>query len=114
MQIIIYNLKFNQLVAVNKASSTVNAEVITLQKDDLHKSLEAIFNNKNILPGKDLDCDPKELMVFSGFNDDALEEFLTIYNSTNAPKIIYKAALTPINAKWSPAYLYDHLTKEVR
>ncbi len=113
MKILIYNLKFNQLAAVNKACSVVGADIITLKKEDLHNPIESILYNKKPFSGKDKDCVPSELLVFSGFTDDALDLFLEAYNSTGAPKIIYKATTTPINEKWTPAYLYYQLTQEV-
>jgi len=106
---------FNKIAAVTKACAAVNAQMITLKGDDIHTSIESLLagSNQGFTP-KDSQINPKELMVFEGFNDDAMETFLNTYNATGIPKVVYKAMVTPINLKWTPAYLYEHLLDEVK
>lgn len=114
MKVLVYNLMFNKLAATTKACSALGAELIQIKTDQLHDSIESLTGaGPNIKPGMDGDMVPKELMVFSGFTSDDMERFLTTYNSTGIPKVIFKAMVTPINLRWSPAYLYEHLIDEV-
>ena len=114
MRLYIYNIMFNKLAALNKVSRDLNFEIKILESDNLHQSIEYITGKtKNVKPGKDVDCTIKELLLFDGFSDKDLDEFLALYKKTGAPAIAYKATITPINLKWSPSYLYKHLQAEI-
>lgn len=115
MRILVYNLMFNKMAAVTKAAGAVGAELIIIKSDDIHKSIESLFDSKkNSHPGKDSMENIKELMIFEGFSSKQMDDFLAAYNSTGIPKVLFKAMVTPINARWSPAYLYEHLIDEVQ
>lgn len=114
-RVFIYNLKFNQIAAVNKACAAVGATVVNIKKEELHNSIESIIDSKkSAKAGKDGQTDPSELLIFESFTSEEMDKFLDSYNSTGVPKVIYKAAITPINSKWSPAYLYEQLQKEIK
>lgn len=53
-----------------------------------------------------------EMLVFSGFDQVALEEFLDLYRTMGIEKIDYKAMLTMHNIFWTPQSLYQELKKE--
>lgn len=113
MKVYVYNLMFNKIAAVSKACGVVGAELVTISKDDIHKSVEHIIGeSKNPKPMKDSNDVITELMIFDGFTSDSLDVFLDVYKQTKAPIVVYKAMVTPINIKWSLTYLYSHLVKE--
>ncbi len=104
---------FNKIAAVSKACSAVGAELVTVSRDDIHKSVEYIIGEaKNPKPMKDSNDMISELMLFEGFTSDSLDAFLDAYKQTKAPTVTYKAMVTPINKKWSLTYLYSHLVEE--
>ena len=113
MKVYVYNLMFNKIAAVSKACSVAGAELVTISKDDIHKSVEHIIGeSKNPKPMKDSSDVITELMIFDGFTSDNLDVFLDAYKQTKAPTVTYKAMVTPINKKWSLTYLYSHLVEE--
>ncbi|MBE5914526.1 MAG: DUF3783 domain-containing protein [Pseudobutyrivibrio ruminis] len=113
MRVFVYNLMFNKIAAVSKACSVVGAELVTVSKDDIHKSVEYIIGEgKTPKPMKDSNDMISELMIFEGFTSDSLDAFLDAYKQTKAPSVTYKAMVTPINKKWSLTYLYSHLVEE--
>lgn len=113
MKVYVYNLMFNKIAAASKACSAVGAELVSVSKDDIHKSVEYIIGAaKNQKPMKDSNDMISELMLFEGFTSDNLDVFLDAYKQTKAPAIVYKAMVTPINKKWSLTYLYSHLVNE--
>ena len=114
MKIYIYNILFNKMIGVKKAAKALNAQIITISKDDLHSSIEYILGrSKANRAGKDASTNVTELLLFEDFSSENLDDFLDIYKSTGLEQILYKAVITPINMKWSPAYLYEHLKNEI-
>jgi len=104
---------YNKIVAASKACSVAGAELMTISKDDIHKSVEHIIGeSKNPKPMKDSDDVITELMIFDGFTSNSLDVFLEAYKQTKAPVVVYKAMVTPINKKWSLTYLYSYLVNE--
>jgi len=53
-----------------------------------------------------------EMLVFSGFSSEALDEFLAQYKNRGIEPIPLKAVLTPANIRWTPAALYEELRRE--
>ncbi len=115
MKLLVYNLMFNKMAAVTKACAKLNAEIKILKKNELHDSIESLLDKSpNRKPGMDSSINPTELLIFDGFGSDELDVFLEEYKSTGIPKVLFKAMVTPINTKWSPSYLYEHLLDEVK
>ena len=54
----------------------------------------------------------QEMLVFSGFDQDALEKFLGLYRKNGIEKVDYKATVTMYNIFWTPEMLYQELKKE--
>ena len=53
-----------------------------------------------------------EMLVFAGFDSDALDEFLDACKAETIAPIACKAILTPHNAGWSGEQLYEELVQE--
>lgn len=117
MQVLVYNIMFNKMAAVSKACTKLNAEIRVIKNDEIHIPIEELLTKTSPYKenlGKDNDVIPTELLLFDGFSSYDIDLFLEEYNYTNAPKILYKALVTPINRKWTPSYLYKHLQEEVK
>ena len=113
MKIYTYNIMFNKIIAVQKGADTVGATLVNISKEDLHKSIEYITGRSNSpKAGKDCEANITELLLFDGFDSKKLDAFLDAYNLTKVQPVVYKAVLTPINVKWTPAYLYEHIKHE--
>ena len=114
MKVFVHNLMFNKIGAVAKVCQEIGAEIVNISNDDIHKSIEHLVDsNKPSKAGKDCEENISELLIFDGFTNDNLDDFLDAYKGTQAPHVAFKAMVTPVNLKWSPAYLYSHLKSEM-
>jgi len=114
MRVFVYNLMFNKIGAVAKVCQEIGAEIVNISNDDIHKSIEHLVDsNKPSKAGKDCEENISELLIFDGFTNDNLDDFLDAYKGTQAPPVAFKAMVTPVNLKWTPAYLYFHLKSEM-
>ena len=59
-------------------------------------------------------ADLPEFIIFQGFDDDALQEYLKAYRETGLEKIPLKAVLTPYNMSWTLKELIEQLKEESR
>ena len=55
-----------------------------------------------------------EVLIFSEFDDDSLQEFLREYKAGGLEKIPLKAVVTPYNISWTLYQLIEHLKEESR
>lgn len=55
-----------------------------------------------------------EIIVFQGFGDEELQEFLKVYREKGLEKIPLKAIVTPYNLTWTLNELGKHLEDERR
>jgi len=99
----------------------LDIEVINIGYNDLNRTLGDLIEGKGasgsvISEGKD-DVAPAlyqfpELIIFSGFDNDSLDEFLKCYRDQKIEKISLKAMVTPYNIAWSIYRLTEHLKEE--
>ena len=59
-------------------------------------------------------ADLPEFIIFQGFDDDSLQEYLKAYRETGLEKIPLKAVLTPYNMSWTLKELIEQLKEESR
>ena len=59
-------------------------------------------------------ADLPEFIIFKGFDDDSLQEYLKAYRETGLEKIPLKAVLTPYNMSWTLKELIEQLKEESR
>lgn len=52
------------------------------------------------------------MLIFAGFSNPRLNQFLKLLSKNNVPKIDLKATLTEHNAVWDSVTLHDELVKE--
>ena len=53
-----------------------------------------------------------ELIIFSGFDENSLNEFLKAYKAKGIEKVQLKAVITPYNLNWTLYDLIEHLKEE--
>ncbi len=53
-----------------------------------------------------------ELLLFQGFGDKELDQFLDAYRAAGISKVNLKAAVTPWNIRWTIYELAEHLKEE--
>ena len=92
------------------------AEYRSMVPSDSKKSLGSLAGIAGISPKAVVAADGEkiqsEMLVFSGFDQEALEEFLDLYRTMGIEKIDYKAMVTMHNIFWTPQGLYQELKKE--
>ena len=92
-----------------------------LASDDAEKTLISIISGGryelNAAPASVMQNAVKEynipeVIIFQGFEDDSLQEFLKAYKDTGLAKIPLKAVVTPYNIAWKLKDLSEHLIEE--
>lgn len=53
-----------------------------------------------------------EMLIFSGFSNDSLSDFLKAYRQEGIPAINLKATTTPYNLVWNSVQLHEELKRE--
>ena len=53
-----------------------------------------------------------EMLVFGGVSSSRMDDFLAAYKESGLPKVELKAAVTPVNASWTPLLLFEEIKKE--
>lgn len=98
-------------------SSRFTIRIKSVQKEDYEESLGFLAgimgfsSNHKSYSGPSL---PSEMLVFSGFTGDDLDDFLDAYHEKGLEKILLKAVLTPDNIKWTPGRLYRELADHIK
>ena len=103
----------------------LGVKVENIGSDSLNKTLLNIFagnkvNNLNNIEAFNSQGSKKaptlynlpEFMIFNGFADEELDEFLHAYRVAGIPKIQLKAVVTPFNIGWTLYELIEHLKEE--
>ena len=101
---------------IRQCCRSVGADYRSMVPSDHIKSLGSLAGIAGIPPKAAAALDGEkiqsEMLVFSGFDQDALEEFLDLYRTMGIEKIDYKAMVTMHNVFWTPESLYQELKKE--
>lgn len=118
-RVLAFNLPVMKNMAVLKACQETNAEFKLVKPENLHKTLGSLAGILGIdenpgeydIPGNN--HYENELIVFAGFDNSEMENFISKYrkNGVSDPKI--KVMLTEYNALWSPAFLLEQIKKEI-
>ena len=68
------------------------------------------FQRNNVgYPGSDFNS---EMLVFSGFSSEVMDEFIDNMKKNGLPPVSLKAIITPTNIFWTPIQLFNELEKE--
>lgn len=90
-------------------------ETVEIRPKDYQQSLGFLAGIKGFKAEKEIAAGapfPAAMLVFSGFNDAALDAFVKAYNASGVPKIPLKAVLTQHNVNWTPKQLFGEILKE--
>lgn len=114
---------------VENVCRRIGADIRCLKAEDADNTLLSIVSGgkynlgiqtpekkeKSILEhGKVKYAELPELIIFQGFDDDSLQEYLKAYRETDLEKIPLKAVLTPYNMSWTLNELIEQLKEESR
>ena len=101
---------------IRQCCRSVGADYRSMVPTDATKSLGSLAGITGIPPKAAVDAEREkiqsEMLVFSGFDQEALDEFLDLYRTMGIEKIDYKAMVTMHNIFWTPESLYQELKKE--
>ena len=71
--------------------------------------VEGEVKTDEVYDGEDLE---QEMMIFAGLGNSKLDQILHMMRKKGMKRVDYKAVLTPTNARWKVADLYNELAKE--
>lgn len=101
---------------IRQCCRSVGADYRSMVPSDHTRSLGSLAGITGIPPKvaavSDGEKIQSEMLVFSGFDQEALDEFLELYRTMGIEKIDYKAMVTMHNIFWTPQGLYQELKKE--
>ena len=101
---------------IQQCCRSVGADYRSMVPSDATKSLGSLAGITGIPPKAAVAAEGEqiqsEMLVFSGFDQEALDEFLDLYRTMGIEKIDYKAMVTMHNIFWTPQSLYQELKKE--
>ena len=101
---------------IRQCCRSAGVEYRSMVPSDYKKSLGSLVGIAGISPKAAVAAEGEkiqsEMLVFSGFDQEALDEFLDLYRTMGIEKIDYKAMVTMHNIFWTPESLYQELKKE--
>ena len=101
---------------IRQCCQSVGADYRSMVISEHTKSLGSLAGIAGISPKATIAAEGEkiqsDMLVFSGFDQEALDEFLDLYRTMGIEKIDYKAMVTMHNIFWTPQSLYQELKKE--
>lgn len=110
-KILLYGLEEEKTKITEKVASEFGIEINKIAKNDLEKKVGELFNLD--LGENDLVEDENNLMVFSDFDRNILQDFLIALKKEGV-MVDHKCVLTETNADWTFAFLMGHIADEHR
>lgn len=114
-KVLLFNIENAKKIQIENVCKKCNALCKTIAPADYSKTLGELAGvltiKKNMPPytGGEL---PAEMLVFSGFPDNELDEFLKHYRESGISPVALKAVITTTNVFWSAIDTYRELLKE--
>ncbi len=114
-KILLFHIGKEKQAQLKRLCLTMGIQVIFVEKKQYAQTLGALAGiqgiprSPSVYAGEEF---PLEMLVFSGLDSDALDNFLKKYKEMQLSPIPLKAVLTPHNLFWSPQKLYEELLKE--
>ena len=104
--------------AIENLCRDMDAEYETISYKDLNRSILEIISGAKESDGVSSSIPPlykmPEIILFSGFDDDALDRFLKEFRKKGIEKVQLKAIVTPYNLNWDLYGLIEHLKNEAK
>lgn len=114
-KILLYNLKNEKRQQIEQLCSFMKIDFEMIKPEEYLEPIGALAGIKGIekagIPYTDIPF-TEELLLFAGFNDKSLHDFLTRYRQAGISKIDLKAGLTPHNLLWNSIQLRNELRQE--
>jgi len=119
--ILLFNVNKGKRKKIELVAWKLNHEAKLVDRKDYSKPLGNLIgitvgqNTGNIVKSDraNLVMD-KEMMVISGLDSDAVDDFLTVYNDAGIDSIQMKAIVTESNIFWTAEKLYEELEEHSR
>lgn len=114
-KLLLFNIPILKQGQISKLSEALMAEAVAVPKKRYNEflgSLAGIPGMEKPGPaynGPELEG---EMMVFFGFDEEELDEFLEKYRDAGIPNVALKALMTPYNMLWTPRKLFEELSEE--
>lgn len=114
-EVLLYNLDNEKGRLVKQLCTLMKVRFKAVAREDYLEPVGAIAGIKGVAR-KGLCYEgpafPDEMMVFKGFSDKMLKNFLDRYRQAGIGKVDLKAGLTPYNIGWNSLELHDELVRE--
>ena len=115
LKILIFNLSDEKKAALQVIGRDMKIQLLEVRPVDYEQQLGYLAgvtgfqkNGRSVMTS----AFPLEMLVFSGFSSDRMDQFLDKYKQTGLPAIRLKAMITPSNIFWTPKKLFGEILQE--
>ena len=105
----------NKLNSIKDLCSKLGIQIESIGNKDLGKTILSIISGDEKISAKidiPLIYNMPEVMIFRGFDESELKNFLSEYKNAGIEKVALKAMVTPYNVVWTLYNLIEHLKEE--
>lgn len=112
-KVLLFQLSDRDRQIVEKISSNMRIKVSVVEKEQYRQTIGVLAKECNFAPSEVFTGMPPEgsLIVFCNLTEKHMDKMLFELRSRKAD-ITYKAALTPVNAKWNVLRMYVMMEQE--
>lgn len=115
MTVLVYNLEKEKGMQIRTLCEKQGIEVREISPAQYLEPLGALAGIQEVEPLGLSYNGPSfsdEMLIFGGFSNDSLTDFLKAYRQEGIPAISLKATVTPYNIVWNSMQLRDELKRE--
>ena len=115
--ILLYNLKNDKGVQIRRICSPLHISCRDVEPSEYMELIGALAGMPGF-PRRQQSVSPvtfsEEMMIFCGFSNDDIYQFLAQYKTAGIAPVWLKASLTPNNIQWNSIELHKELSEEHR
>ncbi len=115
--ILLYNLKNDKGVQIRRICSPLHISCRDVEPSEYMELIGALAGMPGF-PCRQQSVSPvtfsEEMMIFCGFSNDDIYQFLAQYKAAGITPVWLKASLTPNNIQWNSIELHKELSEEHR
>lgn len=115
--ILLYNLKNDKGVQIRRICSPLHISCRDVEPSEYMELIGALAGMPGF-PRRQQSVSPvtfsEEMMIFCGFSNDDIYQFLAQYKAAGIAPVWLKASLTPNNIQWNSIELHKELSEEHR
>ena len=115
-KILFYSDSGSRQEEIRKICQKYNLELRIILREELGCTLLSLYNASKVSCSYRVPVffTQPEVLVFAGFREDRLDEFLKIFARESTKAIPHKAVMTMYNAEWTVLKLTEELKKEAK